>query len=287
MSQDGDDGERKYKIWRSGAADPHPDGSQGFGGFGKALYVNDDTYDGTFVQGRRHGKGSYFHAKNGDTYEGFWEENRKSNFGKMTYTEKSGKDDDEDGGGDDAPKKLRGGTYLGYFAEGKRGCKEAQSPNEADSAGTFTYPNNDVYVGQWRSGKKHGTGTYSYAGDGTQMIGDWESGKIVTGRWVFPNGTFYCGDFRYNKPTGRGVWVFKNGNQQTGTYIQNELKGDDDPEPDPDDPTPRPDPKVTCRFRPDKDTAVRGGDVFGPKCGGKALVKPDLDWPPPYRYHKE
>lgn len=96
-------------------------------------------------------------------------------------------------------------------------------------------------------------------------------------RWVFPNGTFYCGKFRcldlqnctfphagatsnwlqgdqspdgniiriwkqivwfgflsftgftafwywpeprYNKPFGKGVWVFKNGNQLTGDYVQ-------------------------------------------------------------------
>ena len=55
---------------------------------------------------------------------------------------------------------------------------------------------------------------------------------------MFPNGTFYCGKFRlasvilricqlasvialrYNKPYGKGVWVFKNGNQLAGDYLQ-------------------------------------------------------------------
>ncbi len=32
--------------------------------------------------------------------------------------------------------------------------------------GTYTYPNGDQYVGQWKDGKKHGRGVYKYKGDG-------------------------------------------------------------------------------------------------------------------------
>lgn len=28
-----------------------------------------------------------------------------------------------------------------------------------------------------------------------KMIGDWEKGEIVTGRWIYPNGLYYEGEF--------------------------------------------------------------------------------------------
>merc|ERR1712118_48664 len=136
----------------------------------------------------------------------------------------------------------------------------------AMSEGTFTYANGDIYVGQWQAGKKHGRGSYSYAKDGTKLIGDWVQGKIVKGEWIFPNGTFYSGKFRYNKPFGKGVWVFKNGNQLTGEYIQKEQPTDDDPPAgDEDENVVRPDPKVWCRFKHGKSVAVSGGSMEIPK----------------------
>jgi hypothetical protein len=34
------------------------------------------------------------------------------------------------------------------------------------------------------------------------MEGVWEDNKMVTGRWILPNGTFYEGNFANNKPNG-------------------------------------------------------------------------------------
>merc|ERR1711920_629852 len=145
---------------------------------------------------------------------------------------------------------ARGGTYLGHFTAGQRG-RGVESPPETASEGTFTYVNGDTYVGQWQDGKKQGKGEYTYAKDGTKLAGEWETGKIVSGKWIFPNGTFYSGRFRYNKPFGKGVWVFKNGNQLTGEYIQKEDKTDaDDGGGDGDGETEeKPDPKVHIYFK--------------------------------------
>jgi len=157
---------------------------------------------------------------------------------------------------------MRAGTYLGYFTAGMRGSKTLDS--EADSEGTFTYANGDIYVGQWVQGKKHGRGTYNYAKDGTKLVGTWEQGKITSGEWIFPNGTFYSGKFRYNKPFGKGVWVFKNGNQLTGEYVQKEKATDDEP-PAEDDEAPRPDPEVWCSFKHGQHVSVQGGSMVIPK----------------------
>lgn len=257
----------KYELWIPGQDAPRADMSKMYSGYGLAKYpppegaTVGDTYDGVFIEGYRRGKGIYTFAKNGDRYEGYYEENKKHGFGKMVYTSKTGGDEDE-AEGDDAPPSMRAGTYLGYFTAGMRGCKAPGGSPEM-SEGTFTYANGDIYVGQWCSGKKHGKGSYSYAKDGTKLIGDWENGKIVSGEWIFPNGTFYSGKFRYNKPFGKGVWVFRNGNQLTGEYLQKEDRPEEEGELE--EGQERPDPKVWCNFKHGKNVAVRGGSMEIPK----------------------
>lgn len=45
-----------------------------------------------------------------------------------------------------------------------------------------------------------------------KLIGVWEENKIIEGKWIFPNGTFYSGQFKDNKPNGDGVWSINTGN---------------------------------------------------------------------------
>lgn len=267
--EEGEDGP-EYKLYEPGQDKPREQGSQGFSGQGKAEYKNGDTYDGCFEEGKRKGKGKYMFSKNGDVYEGFYEDNMKSGFGKLVYGNKKGEDEE---GGDEAEEEEgaakigRGGTYLGVFSNGQRGCKDDQDPNQASSEGTFSYVNGDVYVGQWKAGKKHGKGSYTFAKDDTKLVGEWENGKITNGRWIFPSGTFYCGSFRYNKPNGKGVWVFANGNQLTGEYNQKEQANEEEPPEDPENPEPKPDPEVTCTFKCGKNVLVQGGTMFGKTAG--------------------
>eukprot|EP00929_Paragymnodinium_shiwhaense_P002582 TRINITY_DN10288_c0_g1_i1.p3 TRINITY_DN10288_c0_g1~~TRINITY_DN10288_c0_g1_i1.p3 ORF type:complete len:276 (+),score=99.37 TRINITY_DN10288_c0_g1_i1:88-915(+) len=269
MGDDEEETTKTYELYVKDTDKPREGGSQRFSGHAKAYYVNPegeltDTYDGQFVEGFRRGKGTYIFKKNGDKYEGNFMENKKHGFGKTTYSDKTG--DEEEGAEpeEDAPK--RGGVYLGTFTAGKRGCREGDEPDEQESAGTFTYVNGDVYTGQWRHGKKHGKGCYTYAKDETQLEGEWENGKIKQGSWRFPNGMVYCGAFRYNKPFGKGVWIFKNGNQLEGEYVQKEQEdpdgggGDEEEEG-----KEKPDPKVWVYFKHGKETAVRSGTMFGRK----------------------
>ncbi|CAE8737629.1 unnamed protein product [Polarella glacialis] len=268
MGDEEEEGEPKYELYVKGSDKPCEDGSQKFTGLGRAVYLKGDSYEGTYVEGLRTGKGVYTFKKHGDTYEGQYEENRKHGFGKMTYRDIAGEEDEEP----EENAVPRGGTFLGQFSAGMRGCQSAESPTEAlsmASEGTFSYVNGDVYVGQWKEGKKHGNGSYVYAKDGTKLVGEWEGGKIVSGRWIFPNGTFYSGKFRYNKPFGKGAWVFSNGNQLAGDYHQKEqvteedAGGGDEGEEGP----PKPDPKVWCHFKSGKSVAVRGGSMFFPQLG--------------------
>ena len=57
-----------------------------------------------------------------------------------------------------------------------------------------------------------------YNSTGIKLAGQWNEGQILTGKWVFPNGDFYEGKFKYNQPIGEGVWWFSNGNKLSGSY---------------------------------------------------------------------
>ena len=49
----------------------------------------------------------------------------------------------------------------------------------------------------------------------------------MKGKWIFPNSTYYEGGFTNNKPNGKGVWVFANGNKVNGSYKQTVIPNED------------------------------------------------------------
>ncbi|KAM3137522.1 hypothetical protein pb186bvf_010312 [Paramecium bursaria] len=169
--------------------------SRDYTGRGKALYANNEIYDGEYDNGIRQGKGVYIYA-NGDRYEGDFIKNLKHGIGKLVYKDK--------------------GEYYGQWENGQR-----------HGEGIFTYVNKDVYSGWWAFGKKDGKGTYVYADTGARLVGDWKENKIVKGKWILPNGTFFEGIFENNKPNNQGTFYFKNGNTVTGNYKQTIIPNDD------------------------------------------------------------
>jgi hypothetical protein len=44
------------------------------------------------------------------------------------------------------------------------------------------------------------------------------NGEIKSGKWIFPNGIYFEGNFEKNKPKGEGVWHFTNGNAIKGEF---------------------------------------------------------------------
>lgn len=57
-----------------------------------------------------------------------------------------------------------------------------------------------------------------------KIKGEWEHGEIISGTWIFPNGTFYEGIFEKNLPKSRGTWHFVNGNKVTGEYMHSQAR---------------------------------------------------------------
>ena len=84
----------------------------------------------------------------------------------------------------------------------------------------MTYKNTDVYSGNWANGEKDGKGTYVFEKTGQKYVGNFMQGQMISGKWIYPNGTHFDGGFDNNKPKGAGCWSFENGNKVKGTYRQ-------------------------------------------------------------------
>jgi len=81
------------------------------------------------------------------------------------------------------------GTYTGQFVN------DLPNTDIDNSYGVMVYPNNAVYEGQWKDGKRHGYGRYAYY-HGDSYEGDWiDDVAIGLGLVIFADGTQYDGNF--------------------------------------------------------------------------------------------
>ena len=55
--------------------------------------------------------------------------------------------------------------YVGEYKDGKKHGK-----------GRYTWSDGGIYVGNWKDGKEHGQGTYT-SPVGTKYVGEWREGK--------------------------------------------------------------------------------------------------------------
>lgn len=173
--------------------------SRNYTGRAAVTYQNNDLYEGEFVDGLRHGFGMYTYGETGNKYEGEWANNLKHGIGKMIFANE--------------------GEYFGRFENGKR-----------HGEGVFKYKNKNIYSGSWLYGNKHGKGTYIFDDTKMKIVGEWNEGKIIEGKWVFPNGTYFEGKFENNLPKGSGVWHFANGNTTVGEFNHTTKDRDDEEE---------------------------------------------------------
>lgn len=187
-----------YKITKEdGSSGPS---STGYTGKADVEYPNKDTYSGDFINGLKEGKGVYT-FNNGDKYSGEWKANLQHGIGRTEYFKN---------------EKVVS-KYQGRYANGKR-----------NGEGVFTYENGDIYSGTWVDGEKNGKGTYIVNAcklEGNhymKVVGDWVNGEITKGRWIFPDKTYYEGEFEENLPKNKGKWLFSNGNELNGEYFHSE-----------------------------------------------------------------
>ena len=77
--------------------------------------------------------------------------------------------------------------------------------------GTYTYPNGNKYVGEFKDGERHGQGTLSGT-DGTKHVGGWKDGEPHgPGTYTWANGDKYVGGWKDGEPHGPGTFTGSDG----------------------------------------------------------------------------
>jgi len=142
-------------------------------------------YSGSWKEGKRHGKGTMCY-KSGSKYEGMWENNLKHGEGTMIWLKSNEK-------------------YTGHWKNDLQDGYGEHLWMEADrseySATQKQMCNN--YKGQFKAGKRHGSGIFSYA-NGSVYEGDWvDNQKDGVGVFIFDDGTVYEGPFKQDRMCGQ------------------------------------------------------------------------------------
>lgn len=137
-------------------------------GFGTA--TGKDKYVGMFLNGNKHGKGTYTRA-NGNRYEGDWDNDKPQGKGTHTW--------------------ANGDRYEGDWKNGVR-----------EGKGTLAMANGDRYEGDWKNDLRQGKGIYTWSESNKncgnkwckrKYIGTWYMGHMNVGHVDFFNGDIYDG----------------------------------------------------------------------------------------------
>ena len=101
-------------------------------------------------------------------------------------------------------------------------CPSDTSVRWNNCFGTYTYAGGNIYVGEYKDGKRHGQGTYTYA-SGNIYVGEWkEDGRHGQGTYTFTNGDIYVGEYKDGKRHGQGTFTFVDGTKYVGFFMNND-----------------------------------------------------------------
>ena len=172
------------------------------------------------------GYGTYIFA-NGNKYEGGWKNDKYEGQGSLTY------DNGFQHIGEWKNGTLERGTFINdkgkYEGEfNKDGFSDGQGAFTATNGDTFSGTwKNGQFIGKIRyhlDGKcisgdcSNGTGTKAFS-NGSKLIGDWKNGILEHGTLVSNMGTTYEGEFNVDGGReGKGVYTEKNGDKIIMTW---------------------------------------------------------------------
>lgn len=119
-------------------------------------------------------------------------------------------------------RDLSGGDDVADHMEvlhGEFSYKGSFADDEMCGTGQFTFPNGDMYDGEWQHGYAHGHGMFRWA-NGDMYQGEFRCMmKHGMGSYIFKDGTKYDGRWKDNKRHGWGNEHFaKNGNRYEGYF---------------------------------------------------------------------
>ena len=177
----------------------------GHTGSGRHVYKDGSKYTGSYLDGKRHGRG-VLRFKNGGYYEGEWAKDCYEGTGRYVSA---------------------GGVYEGMFRGG-----------ELCGRGVFRWANGDVYDGEWAANAADGVGAKTYA-DGRVEEGRWKADKFLGcpeleeqyetftgfGRKRWGDGSAYVGEWLSGKRHGQGIFTFSSGDVYEGRWAMDKFEG--------------------------------------------------------------
>lgn len=100
--------------------------------------------------------------------------------------------------------------------------QKTQNPKPASGGGA---PKQATYSGQTKDGKRHGTGSFTYA-SGAKYYGEWRDNKMHgEGTYFYPDGKVFEGKWEFGIRQGYGAFIYKNGNIYECNYENGKLDG--------------------------------------------------------------
>jgi hypothetical protein len=100
------------------------------------------------------------------------------------------------------------------------------STKKRHGKGTLKWPNGNVYFGDWKDSSMSGKGTFFYAVENDVYRGEFrDDKKHGTGRYEFANGNFYEGQFAIDKRHGTGKYSWTCGDSYEGEWRDGHMEG--------------------------------------------------------------
>ena len=231
-------------------------------GNGKINLKDGSLYEGTFINGKLEGEGSYTN-NNGDIYLGYFNNGKINGKGKiikkkenlfksngisikekndiLDYNEDDNliyegeiKDFKKEGYGiEKCPEfKFEGNFHddmkngqgsIIYLKTGRKYKGEFKN-NEITGYGYLIYENKHTYKGYLVNGKKEGKGIYNWP-EGSEYKGEYKN-DIKEGEGIFKwaNGIIFKGKFFRGKPEGKGLLIYKDKKKEV-KYIKGKFVG--------------------------------------------------------------
>jgi hypothetical protein len=163
---------------------------------GNGILISKDgrLYEGEFYEHDKHGGGIEIY-ENGNLFIGSFLNNKKHGTGKFYWFSLMNYKD----------TNARNHSIEYYEGEWWGGLPDGQGIHQKVNGKHLAYLG-DLFVGSFKNGLKHGTGSEHY-GNGDYYKGEYVNGLPEGfGEYLWGDGSFYKGDFKQGLRSGYGFW---------------------------------------------------------------------------------
>jgi len=192
-------------------------------GNGTYVYATGAKYIGEYKNNQMDGEGTYIWA-NGDKYIGGWQAGKRHGAGDYTFADGSKKTGVWENG---VYKGVNQNSNVNYNSDVKQKT-ECISGDCVNGYGVYTWESGEKYEGYWKNYKRNGQGTNNFA-SGAVYKGEWKDDlKNGYGAYTYASSSEYDkynGDWVDDKMTGYGTFVYKNGQKYIGEFTDNLFNG--------------------------------------------------------------